>query len=69
MQYRKFCAQNGTTLQVLDLFKCQGVNFEEIQLIINNCCELKELNLSDTYLSQDSVKFLVKQLTPKVIRG
>jgi hypothetical protein len=56
-------------LEVLDLFKCQGVNFEEIQLIINNCCELKELNLSDTYLSQDSVKFLVKQLTPKVIRG
>ena len=66
---RKVCAQNGTTLQILDLFKCQGVNFEEIQLIINNCCELKELNLSDTYLSQDSVKFLVKQLTPKVIRG
>ena len=66
---RKVCAQNGTTLQGLDLFKCQGVNFEEIQLIINNCCELKELNLSDTYLSQDSVKFLVKQLTPKVIRG
>ena len=66
---RKVCAQNGTTLQILDLFKCQGVNFEEIQLIINNCSELKELNLSDTYLSQDSVKFIVKQLTPKVIRG
>jgi len=65
----KVCELNGNTLQILDLNKCNGVNLEIVEKIIRDCCELKEVNLCDTYLSQDSIKFIVNNITPKVIRG
>ena len=66
---RKISVQNGQTLQTLDLFRCAGLTLESIQTIIGNCCELKEINLCDTYLAQDSVNFLVNNVTDKVTRG
>ena len=65
------CFQNGKSLKVLDLSSCSlGNNPEEsrnrLDLIVKNCVELKELNLSDTRLSENSLAFLATNLTPKV---
>ena len=69
--------QNGKTLEVLDLSKCTFLEsqiledfgrceFDCIQQIVENCTELKELNLSMTMLCKKSVDFLVSNLTLKI---
>ena len=67
------CLQNGKTLKVLDLSKC---NFQHkcmyfqytapIQQIMENCTELKELSLHDVYLTENSIEILVSKLTTKI---
>ena len=63
---RSICYQNGRTLQSLDLSFCSGLNIESIQKITQNCVGLKNVDLSATGLSNDSINFLVQNLTPKV---
>ena len=60
------CIQNSKTLQVLDLSSGQGLSITSIQNIVAKCVDLKEINFADTMLSQDSVNFLVKNLTSKI---
>ena len=60
------CSQNGKTLKILDLEGCYGLDLEAIQLIVQNCVELREINFANTRLSDDSFKFLVNNLTRKV---
>ena len=60
------CSQNSKTLQVLDLSCGQGLSITSIQNIVTKCDDLKEINFADTMLSQDSVNFLVKNLTSKI---
>ena len=62
------CSQNGKTLKILDLEGCYGLDLEAIQLIVQNCVELTEVNFAITILSDDSVKFLVNNLTSKVVK-
>ena len=62
------CSQNGKTLKILDLEGCYGLDLEAIQLIVQNCVELTEVNFAITRLSDDSVKFLVNNLTSKVVK-
>ena len=67
------CSQNGKTLKILDLEGCyrgtgHGLDLEAIQLIVQNCVELTEVNFARTRLSADSVKFLVNNLTSKVVK-
>ena len=67
------CSQNGKTLKILDLEGCYGgtsygLDLKAIQLIVQNCVELTEVNFAITRLSDDSVKFLVNNLTSKVVK-
>ena len=62
------CSQNGKTLKILDLEGCYGLDLEVIQLIVQNCVELTEVNFAKTRLSDNSVKFLVNNLTSKVVK-
>ena len=54
------------TLQMLHLVDCGKLTLGSIQHIVNNCVNLTEMNLTLTYLSEDSVKFLASNLTPKI---
>ena len=63
---RNICLQNGHSLQVLVLAQCKGLDIESIHHIVNNCFDLKEINLDMTYLSQDAINFLVNKLEPKI---
>ena len=60
------CYQNGLTLQTLNLSSCSGLDLESIQKITENCVGLKNVDLSETGLSNDSINFLVQNLTPEV---
>lgn len=60
------CNQNGQTLLMLDLYWCWGVDFEAIKNIVDNCVELKQLNLAGTNLSEKSIEYLVNNLTVKM---
>ena len=59
------CYQNGRTLQTLNLSSCHGLDLDSIKKITVNCKNLKNVDLSCTFLSGDSVKFLVNNLNPK----
>ena len=63
---RNICLQNGHSLQVLVLAECKGLDLESIEHIVNNCFDLKEINLDITYLAQDAIIFLVNKLEPKI---
>jgi len=62
----KALAQNGQSLQVLDLSCCKGLNFESILHIVTECSELTELNLQNTRLCQSSIDILCAKLTTKI---
>ena len=58
------CYQNGQTLKVLKLdHYCKT---EWIQLIIDNCLELNVLDLSTARLSEGSIEYVTKNVTPKI---
>jgi len=59
------CAQNGKTLKILDLSDCFFTK-EKLELIIQFCLELRELNLSRTRLPEDSIAFLANNITTKI---
>ena len=63
---RSICYQNGRTLQTLDLSFWSGLNLESIQKITKNCVGLKNVDLSATGLSKDSILCLVNNITPGV---
>ena len=44
----------------------KGLTLESIQDIMTNCVNLKEVNLSATMLSHDSLDFLVKNISRNV---
>ena len=54
------------SLQMLHLVDCGKLSFGSIQHIVKNCVNLTEMNLTLTYLSENSVKFLASNLTPKI---
>ena len=65
------CYQNGNTLKVLKLAEwcsdtTRSVPSELIRLIIDNCFELTVLDLSNTYLSEESIEYVAKNVTEKV---
>ena len=63
---RSVCYQNGRTLQTLNFGACCGLDLESIQKITKNCVGLKNVDLSSTGLSKESIIFLVNNLTPEV---
>ena len=70
---RSICTQNGKTLKVLKLnWGTSGyvtgpyMQLSVIQPIIDHCVELEELNFCQTRLSEGSIDYLVKNVTPKV---
>ena len=58
--------QNGHALQTLNLRGCSGLDLESIQKISTNCVQLKNIELALTELSEDSIRFLVNNLTRNV---
>jgi len=58
--------QNSPTLRVLDLGYCTGLRFDTISSIVAKCRELTELNLDGTYLDQESISFLCRNLSSKL---
>ena len=65
------CYQNGNTLKVLKLAEwcsdtTRSVPSEWIRLIIDNCFELNVLDLRNTYLSEESIEYVAKNVTQKV---
>ena len=68
------CTQNSKTLKVLKLTWCcqsssgraEKLPFKFIQQIIDQCVELEELTFCQTRLSEESIDYLVKNITPKV---
>jgi hypothetical protein len=61
-----FSLKNGKTIKVLDLSLCKGLVLESIQLIVRNCSELRELNLEETNLTNESICLLSHELTTKI---
>jgi hypothetical protein len=64
------CTQNGQTLQVLNLAFCKGLSnaHDCVTWIVDNCRSLTELNLNFTDLSEASVKYLIRHLTPNITK-
>ena len=60
--------KNGKTIKVLDLSLCKGLDLESIKLIVRNCLELRELNLEETNLTNESISLLSNELTTKIER-
>ena len=58
--------KNGQTLQVLDLGFCEGIDLKSIQYIVKNCDKLVEVNFGATVLSQESINYLVSNLSQNV---
>ena len=71
---RTFSIQGVKTLKVLRLSYCksggyknrQPLELDFIKQMIDQCLELEELSLYKTFLSEDSIDYLVKNITPKV---
>ena len=71
---KSICTQNSKTLKVLKLkwSKNQSsssglyMQLSDIQPIIDECVELEELNFFQTRLSEESIDYLVKNITPKL---
>ena len=60
--------QNGKTLEVLDLSRGYGLRPEWIELITRSCVNLKEANFNYYGLKEDSINYLVNNLTTKIER-
>ena len=64
------CIQNSKTLKVLKLNLSLNhhlsMKLKVIQPIIDQCVELEELNFCQTRLSQGSIDYLVKNITPTI---
>ena len=60
------CFKNHLTLQKLDFSSCYGLNLESVKLIVDNCVEIKDLRLPDSQLSENSLHYLVNNLTTKI---
>ena len=63
---RSISYKNGHSLQTLNLSFWKGLDLESIKKITKNCVELKNIALAATYLSKDSINYLVTNLTSKV---
>ena len=70
---RTFSIQGVKTLKILRLSYCksgyknnQPLELDFIKQIIDQCLELEELSFYKTRLSEDSINYLVKNITPKV---
>ena len=67
-------ALNGQKLQVLNMINCRGLELDKIKPLIDNCVQLKELNLKDRansktvfpHITKEAVIYLVKNLTPNI---
>ena len=59
-------ALNGPTLQVLNMINCRGLDLDKIKPLIDNCVQLKELNLRDTEITEEAINYLVENLTPNI---
>ena len=61
--------QNGQTLQVLNMIGCRRLNLDKIKPLMDNCVQLKELNLKlATDITEEAVDYLVNNLTPNIER-
>ena len=56
------CTQNGSTLQLLNLYRTRDLDLEAVQNIVFHCTQLKEINFGSTKLCGDTLDFLVKNL-------
>ena len=68
---KTICTQNSKTLKVLNLNWCTSpsspyMQLSVIQPIIDECVELEELTFFRTRLSEGSIDYLVKNITPKL---
>ena len=50
----------------MDFSSCYGLNLESVKLIVDNCVEIKDLRLPDSQLSENSLHYLVNNLTTKI---
>ena len=68
--FPRICKQNGRTLQSLDLtfikIRLSPLTPEDIQLIVDNCVNLKEVDFTGCRLSENCVEILANNLSPKV---
>ena len=60
--------QNGQTLQVLNMIGCRRLNLDKVKPLIDNCVQLKELNLKEAGIPEEAVDYLVNNLTPNIER-
>ena len=68
---KKICTQNGKTLKVLKLswFRSSSlasIELSVIQQIIDQCVELEELTFCQTILTGLAIRYLIKNISPKV---
>ena len=59
-------ALNGQTLQVLNMIDCRGLDLNKMKPLIDNCVQLKELNLRGARITEEAVDYLVNNLTPNI---
>ena len=48
------------------LFLGKMVIIQRLKLLIDNCVQLKELNLRDAEITEEAIDYLVKNLTPNI---
>ena len=70
-QIKRICTQNGKTLKVLKLnwFRSSylaSIELSVIQQIIDQCVKLEELTFCQTILTGLAIKYMIKNISPKV---
>ena len=63
---RTFYSQNGQSLQTLNLAFTHVLDGEHIKLIVKNCVGLKEVDFSDSCLSDHCIRLLVNGITKNI---
>ena len=63
---KSLCFKNHLTLQKVDFSSCYGLNLESVKLIVDKFVEIKDLRLTDSQLSKNSLHYLVNNLTIKI---
>ena len=68
--FPRICQQNGRTLQILDLtfmkIRKDPLTSDDIQLIVDNCVNLKEVDFTGCRLSENCVEILVNNISQNV---
>ena len=63
---KSICIQNGKTLEVLTFTTCPNLDHGMIYLILESCCNLKEVSIAEMNLSDYFIQLFVHTISPNI---